>query len=597
MTFLLLLAAAAFVNGVIGGDLRITNVDEFIQFKVNVNNGTNYLGTTVFLDSDLSLAGKSFEPIGNESNYFRGTFDGQGRVINNLIMTSSSQYVGLFGYSKGLTIKNVILDSSCSITSSYSGSSDAFIGEIIGYCWAISGPCTIENNVNMGSVTFSGDLSSGYYSLHLGGIAGGLYSSYSHDITVKNCANYGEVTHSGTSKNPRIGGIVGRSYGSNRVYIYNCLNHGTITYGGTIKMELDLGGIAGYTLETTIENCVSGGKISDHTSSIFLNYIGSIVGYTFSGTSINYCYFTSYLSYYGKYGYSYKTPSVSNTLSYNSTSFELSGAVSIRDYAGTSLIGALNAAADNYTLRDYSRWLLNKENKAVSFTINGRTNPIKMDYQIILLPSLASEGGMSFDGWYTDDGFTSPLTEYEDTNETELYGKYFCLNFTVTLDVNGGDELAVKEMTIGCNRVYGDLPKATRTEYTFLGWFTGRTGRNKVKSGDKVTILSNHTIYAHWLEITPSQVEIVFNATGMSKKEIEEVIEKYTDADFMVTVIENTTNEIRVIVEFIDAEEAKEFKEKVEASGDAKIKEAKLVIDSTRSFSPAHHPMSLLYLV
>ena len=226
MTFLLLLAAAALINGVIGAEVRITNVDKFIRFKDNVNKGTNYSGTTVFLDSDLSFARKSFEPIGNNTYFFRGIFDGQGHMISNLEMNSSLEYAGLFGYSTGLTIKNVILDSSCSITSLFSGPNFAWVGGIIGWC---NGLCTIENSVNMGSVTFSGNISSG--SLYLGGIAGYLYSS-NHDSTVKNCANYGDVTHSGESYNSFIGGVVGDSAGtsSNKVYIYNCLNQGAITH-------------------------------------------------------------------------------------------------------------------------------------------------------------------------------------------------------------------------------------------------------------------------------------------------------------------------------------------------------------------------------
>ena len=140
-----------------------------------------------------------------------------------------------------------------------------------------------------------------------------------------------------------------------------------------------------------------------------------------SDTFINYAYFTSDLSCYG----GGRTPlSESNTLSYDSTTFELNGTVSIGDYTGTSLIGALNAYSDNYTLRDYSHWLLIKGKNAVTFTINGRTNPIKMDHQVILLPSLASEGNMSFDGWYIDDGLTTPLTEFEVTSDTGLYGKF-----------------------------------------------------------------------------------------------------------------------------------------------------------------------------
>ena len=82
-----------------------------------MNNETSYSGTTVFLDVDIDFSGGSpseqFVPIGKSgSKYFQGTFDGQGHTISNLAINSSSlQYVGLFGYSKGATIRNVVLDS------------------------------------------------------------------------------------------------------------------------------------------------------------------------------------------------------------------------------------------------------------------------------------------------------------------------------------------------------------------------------------------------------------------------------------------------------------------------------------------------------
>ena len=203
------------VNAVVGEEVRITNVDEFIQFKDNVNGGANYSGTTVFLESDLDFTGKSFEPIGTynywgDSNYFNGTFDGQGHVISNLVMSSSSlESVGLFGSSATLTIKNVIIDSSCSFASSYNGSSSEFdygyVGGVIGYCYAYNGNCTIENSVNMASVAFSGNIS-GRGELYLGGVVGELYSS-KNDSTMKNCANYGDVIYSGKSELSYIGGI------------------------------------------------------------------------------------------------------------------------------------------------------------------------------------------------------------------------------------------------------------------------------------------------------------------------------------------------------------------------------------------------------
>ena len=256
-----------------------------------------------------------------------------------------------------------------------------------------------------------------------------------------------------------------------------------------------IGGIAGYTDYTTIEYCVSAGNISSTNS----GDIGSIVGYVKSGTSINYCYFTSELSSYDKYGYFSSESNESNTISYDSTTFQLNGTVSIGSYSGKSLIDVLNAYADYHILRDYSHWLLNKDNNDVSFTINGRATPIKINSQIILLPSLASDGNMTFDGWYMDSELTTHLTSFEIANDTELYGKYCGPNITLTLDVNGGDELTEKEMIIGCDRVYGDLPTPTRTKHTFLGWFTEKdSGGELVTSNMTVKIAQDHTLYAHW---------------------------------------------------------------------------------------------------
>lgn len=44
-------------------ELRINNADDLIRFSVNVNSGMNFKGITVFLDSDIDLSGKTFEPI------------------------------------------------------------------------------------------------------------------------------------------------------------------------------------------------------------------------------------------------------------------------------------------------------------------------------------------------------------------------------------------------------------------------------------------------------------------------------------------------------------------------------------------------------
>ena len=178
MFLTLLCCLAALCQGVLGEDkLHIKNASDLIGLSKNVSSGTSYKGTTVFLDADIDFSGdglsEKFEPIGKDwYYYFQGTFDGQGHIVSNLAMNSSSQYAGLFGHSREATIKNVVLDSSCSIVNSLSGSIDASVSGVIGRCF--SGSCTIENNVNMASVAFTGNITGDTGFLFFGGIVGWL---------------------------------------------------------------------------------------------------------------------------------------------------------------------------------------------------------------------------------------------------------------------------------------------------------------------------------------------------------------------------------------------------------------------------------------
>ena len=135
------------------GVYHISSASDLIYFSKNVSAGTSFEGTTVFLDADVDFSGglsEQLEPIGKNNSFsFQGTFDGQGHTINNLTMRSSSQNIGLFGYPSGVTIRNVVFDSSCSVVSSYT-SLNAYAGGIIGMC----NSCTVESTVNMANVSF-----------------------------------------------------------------------------------------------------------------------------------------------------------------------------------------------------------------------------------------------------------------------------------------------------------------------------------------------------------------------------------------------------------------------------------------------------------
>lgn len=234
----------------IWGCTRITTSDDFSDFSKLVNSGRHYYGTTVFLDSDIDMQGIPFEPIGNDYVYFNGTFDGQGHVISNLKVNSSSEFTGLFGYLEGAIIRNVVIDDTCTFVNSFSGPNSVYLGAIISYYFTRFPGSKIENNINMANITFNGNVSS---SLYLGGIMGFIfYNPYSHSFIygpkLKNCANYGSVTHLGYSNQSYIGGISGYTNGYHissyfKIYIQNCLNYGNIILNENSTSKATIGGV------------------------------------------------------------------------------------------------------------------------------------------------------------------------------------------------------------------------------------------------------------------------------------------------------------------------------------------------------------------
>ena len=69
--------------------------------------------------------------------------------------------------------------------------------------------------------------------------------------------------------------------------------------------------------------------------------------------------------------------------------------------------------------------------------------------------------------------------------------------YTVIFDANGGNTTqGNKQVTY--DGTYGELPTATRTGYTFKGWYTAKEGGEQVQSTDTVKITSAQTLYAQY---------------------------------------------------------------------------------------------------
>ena len=494
MLSLLLLSLTTW-EGVVGSEnvIIIHNAKELTDFANNISYEKTYQGTTVLLGSDIVFTeelSQEFEPIGySENSNFRGTFDGQGYAISNLAMNSSRKYTGLFTCTDTDTIiRNIILDDSCTITNSYIKDpyyeDYCYVGGIVGRSYSKK----IENCVNMASVTFNGSASNSY----MGGIIGEAYSyeDKDHEYYIRNCVNYGLITYSGESESSYIGGIAGRSLPS----IYNCINYGGIVYNGISVSNKHIGGIFGSGSANRINNCVNFGSIT-YSGSNEGTYIGAIAGYIGSSSSLSNCYWNENIQFdFCGDKNTYDNPPKFSSIAKFNDNFVLNETVSASKYTGTSLIEALNAAVDYYTLRDYSHWTLNKEEKEMSFTLNNEKRSYTYNSKIILLPNLANSGRTWFNGWYTNIWCTMPFTKNEIDVATELYGKFEenYKTYTISLDTRGGDPL--DPITAKFSSVV-ELPTPTRNDCQIIHWET--------EYGDKVENnftmpAKNVTLYPFW---------------------------------------------------------------------------------------------------
>ena len=442
---------------------RITSSEDLIDLSKLVNSGTRYDNKeTFFLDSDIDFTdelSRQFKPIGNSDNSFSGTFDGQGHVIRNLKLVSSLDYVGLFGHTNYYTTRNIVLDDSCSISSSYSSD----IGGIVGYCQLF---CDIKNNVNMASLTYDGGEK---YSPTLGGIAGLIYV-FSFEAIVKNCVNYGAITINEKMSGSIIGGIVGYSWGfsTSMVSIQNCLNYGTITYNGMSSGSFEIGGIAGSGEYLSVTNCLSAGSIiTDNTT----GDIGTIMGASSDSYSVIIgSFWTSDVGF---------TKACGSGNPYTDSETKESE-------VNSELAEKLNTYAARNNTRN--KWVLNTNGASATFKA-GNSRGFTLKSEVFILPNFTEKYNHYFNGWYNDEALTSPFTESDIVSDITLYGRRTINQCTVSFDLDNG---TIVNRTFNC----GDpIVYPERVGYTIIGWYKDSDCYYKFYG---TTATRDVTLYSEW---------------------------------------------------------------------------------------------------
>ena len=153
---------------------------QLLADRVNGKNGAlqnNCEGLFFVLDQDIDFNGVSFYGIGG-SKEFRGTFDGHGHTISNVLIDNYGTNGGLFGYVVYGNVRRVVLNGA--IVNSYSITN---YGAIVGFL----DEGTVEDCLVLGCT-----VSAGYYTGAIVGQATNsstLSGNYYHGCTISGTAN------------------------------------------------------------------------------------------------------------------------------------------------------------------------------------------------------------------------------------------------------------------------------------------------------------------------------------------------------------------------------------------------------------------------
>ena len=303
-----------------------TESDPFLIFNPvqlnDVRNSVGHSGVYYKLMSDIDMTEwiaennpqQGWQPIGNLSSMFKGTFIGNGKKITGLtINRSTTDYVGFFGYVHSAKITDLTIEGNivgnndtggifgkanvteidnCRFIGNIKG--NARVGGIIGY--------SMLSDIN--NTHFSGKITGGVFS---GGVIGradlkpvdsvvitdGCVSGdFNANIKISNVSATCDIT----SSNNCVGGVVGYLYTSGIVsdkdtgkyYIqYNTstsLKLTNATHNGSIKANSCVGGIIGKSqIGDNSQSTLDGGNISVSVSLDGCQHIGNISGNQFIG--------------------------------------------------------------------------------------------------------------------------------------------------------------------------------------------------------------------------------------------------------------------------------------------------------------------------
>ena len=238
-----------------GNTYVVTSNDGLKKIAEEINAGVAtdrniVLSEDIDLNASRSLV-SNWTPIGSEEKPFKGTFDGKGFTIKNLVLApdeSANWYVGFFGYAKNATIKNVVFENVNVLVGGEDTNDGGHIAAVVG---ALEGTSTIENVTVQGNVYVEADVTMNNASRVAAVVGGNGYGN----VTVKN-VHVQAAEGSYVKANNCVGAIAGQL--NWWASFENCSSNIDVT--GT---KFFAGGIIGIApTQATFVNCHSTGDVA-----------------------------------------------------------------------------------------------------------------------------------------------------------------------------------------------------------------------------------------------------------------------------------------------------------------------------------------------
>ena len=256
-------ATAPSGSGAIGDPYLISSLNNLYWIAVQVNGDPStdfrdkYFKQTVDIDASSTstwFSGAGWVPIGHYDfdlsifKPFIGVYDGNNKVVSGLYVNRPSEtYCGLFGYIRSVVVVNTITFQSeiknLGVINAYVSGLDE-TGVLAG----------MVRETNVSNCYSTGNVVSGS-AYDLGGLIGWGYL-----CNIVNCYSTCSVSGNPTDA---IGGVVG--YLSDDGIINNCYGIGKLTGGTSIGGVL---GMIGFTVESTISNCLWDTETSTETDGV-----------------------------------------------------------------------------------------------------------------------------------------------------------------------------------------------------------------------------------------------------------------------------------------------------------------------------------------